>query len=161
MSYLSDIAGGVKSLLGGMTVTGKYFFINFFTRKEVITEEYPDNLDTLKMYDRFRGEVVMWHNEHNEHKCTGCSSCERACPNGAIEIIWKKEVNPETGKAKRAIDKHIYHLGMCTMCGLCIEACPTKAIVWGQNFHHTTYDRTQLTKVLNKPGSKVTSGTKE
>jgi NADH-quinone oxidoreductase subunit I len=161
MSYIGDIVGGVKSLLTGMSITGKYFFVNFFTRKEVITQEYPDNLETLKMYDRFRGEVIMFHDENNEHLCTGCSACERACPNGTIEIIWKKELNPETGRSKRAIDKHIYHLGMCTMCGLCIEACPTNAIGWGQDFHHTTYDRADLTKILNKPGSKLKSGTKE
>jgi len=161
MSYFGDIAGGIKSLLTGMSVTGKYFFVNFFTRKEVITQEYPDNLDSLVMHERFRGEVIMFHDENNEHRCTGCSACERACPNGSIEIIWKKELNPETGKSKRAIDKHIYHLGMCTMCGLCIEACPTNAIGWGQDFHHTTYDRTELTKILNKPGSKLKTGVKE
>ncbi len=161
MSYIGEITGGIKSLLMGMSVTGKYFLINFFTRRDVITEQYPDNINTLKMFDRFRGEVVMWHNENNEHRCTGCSACERACPNGTIEILWKKVVNPETGKGRRAIDKHIYHLGMCTMCGLCIEACPTNAIEWGQEYHHPTYDRTKLTKVLNKPGSKLMQGTKE
>jgi NADH-quinone oxidoreductase subunit I len=47
---------------------------------------------------------------------------------------------------------------MCTMCSLCIEACPTDAIVWAQNFENSVYDRTYLTRVLNKPGSKVVPG---
>ncbi len=160
MSYFSEIYTGVKSLLTGMSVTGKYFFVNLFTRKDVITQQYPDNIDTLKMFDRFRGEVIMYHNENNEHKCDACTLCEKACPNGSIEIIGDKKVNPETGKSQRYLVKHIYHLEMCTMCGLCIEACPQDAIIWGQDFHHVQYDRSYLTKVLNKPGSKMMSKSK-
>ena len=44
------------------------------------------------------------------------------------------------------------------MCGLCIEACPTDAIVWAQNYENSVYDRTKLTKVLNRPDSKVKAG---
>jgi NADH-quinone oxidoreductase subunit I len=158
MSYFSDIYNGVKTLLTGMSVTGKYFFN---ARKEIITQQFPDNRDTLKMFDRFRGEVVMPHDENNEHRCTGCQKCELACPNGSIEIIWDRVVDEETGKKIKVIDKHIYHLSMCTMCGLCIEACPTDAIKWSQNFSNSSYDRTQLTKVLNKLGSKIMPGVKD
>lgn len=158
MSYFSDIYNGIKSLLIGMSVTGKYF-IN--ARKEIITQQFPENRATLKMFDRFRGEVIMPHDENNEHCCTGCQKCELACPNGSIEVIWDRAIDPETGKKVKKIEKHIYHLGMCTMCGLCVEACPTEAIKWSQNFSNTTYDRTQLTKVLNQPGSKVAAGVTE
>ena len=152
MSYFSDIYKGIKTLLTGMSVTGNYFI---HARKGSITQQYPDNRDTLKMFERFRGEVVMPHDEHNEHRCTGCQACEIACPNGSIEIIWDRGIDPETGKK---IDKHIYHMGMCTMCGLCIEACPTDAIVWAQNYENSVYDRTALTKILNQPGSVLKAG---
>ena len=155
MSYFSEIYKGIKTLLTGMGVTGKYF-IN--SRKNIITQQYPDNRDSLKMFDRFRGEVVMPHNAENEHRCTGCQKCEIACPNGTIEIIWDRKIVPETGKKKKEIDQFVYHLSMCTMCGLCIEACPTDAIVWAQNYENSAYDRSQLTKVLNRPGSKVKAG---
>jgi NADH-quinone oxidoreductase subunit I len=158
MSYFSDIYNGIKTLLTGMSVTGKYF-VN--APKEIITQQYPDNRQTLKMFDRFRGEVVMPHDEENFHRCTGCQSCEIACPNGSIEIIWDRQVDPETGKKKKMIDKHIYHLSMCTMCGLCIEACPTDAIVWAQNFENSVYDRSHLTKVLNQPGSRLKPGVED
>ncbi len=158
MSYFGDIINGIKTLFTGMSVTGKYFIR---ARKEIITREYPDNRKEIKMFERFRGEVIMPHDENNEHACTGCSSCEIACPNGSIEIIWDRVVDPETGKKKKIIDKHIYHLSMCTMCGLCIQACPTNAIVWGQSFENSVFDRSELTKVLNKPGSKVRADVKE
>ncbi|MCC8361372.1 4Fe-4S binding protein [Salinimicrobium sediminilitoris] len=158
MGYFSNIYYGIGTLLTGMRVTGKYF-IN--ARKGAITQQYPDNRDTLKMFERFRGEVVMPHDENNEHSCTGCQKCEIACPNGSIEIIWDRVIDPETGKKKKAIDQHIYHFGMCTQCGLCVDACPSDAIKWAQNFENSVYDRTQLTRILNKPGSKVRAGVEE
>ncbi len=157
MSYFSDIINGTKTLLTGMRITGKYFFVNLITRKDVLTQQYPDNIDTLEMFDRFRGEVIMYHDENNRHRCDACTLCEKACPNGSIEIIGDRKLNPETGKNVRFIVKHIYHLEMCTMCGLCIEACPQDALEWGQDFHHVEYDRNKLTKVLNKPGSEIMS----
>jgi NADH-quinone oxidoreductase subunit I len=156
--YFGDIFHGVKTLITGMRVTG-YYFRN--ARKEIITQQYPENRDTLKMPDRFRGIVTMPHDENNEHACTGCQACEIACPNGSIEINWTREVDPETGKKKKTIEKHVYHFDMCTLCNLCIIACPTDAIVMGQTFEHAVYDRSLLTQVLNKPGSKLRAGVEE
>ncbi|MBI2285013.1 MAG: 4Fe-4S binding protein [Bacteroidetes bacterium] len=151
--YIKDVYKGVTSLLKGMRKTGYYFFHT----KEIITEQYPDNRATLKLAERFRGEVVMLHDENNEHACTGCTACELACPNGTIKVITKFDVTPE-GKKKKAVDTFVYHLELCTMCNLCVEACPTGAISMAQNFEHSVYDRSKLTKRLNKPGSKVREG---
>lgn len=151
--YITDVAGAVKSLLTGMRRTG-YYFVH---HKEIITEQYPDNKKDLVLPERFRGEVVMLHDQNNEHACTGCSACELACPNGTIKIINKFEVNAE-GKKKKAIDSFIYHLELCTMCNLCIQACPTDAIKMAQNFEHSVFDRRLLTKQLNQPGSKIREG---
>ena len=54
-TYITDVVKAVSSLLAGMKRTGYYFFHH----KEIITEEYPDNRATLKMADRFKGEVVI------------------------------------------------------------------------------------------------------
>ena len=62
------------------------------------------------------------------------------------------------GKKKKAIDTLVYHLELCTMCNLCIEACPSDAIKMAQNFEHSVYDRSKLTKKLNAPGSKIREG---
>jgi len=148
--YITEIFKGVWSLLQGMSVTGKYFF----SPSKIITQKYPENRKTLKMFDRFKGELIMPHNENNQHHCTGCGICEFNCPNGSIEIITDK-ITTEDGKTKRIIDKHIYHLSMCTFCGLCVKSCPSNAIVFSQEFELSVFDRTKLTKVLNKPGSSL------
>ncbi len=151
--YISDVYGALKSMAIGMKRTLYYFTHH----KEIITQQYPDNKDTLVLPERFRGEVVMPHTETNEHRCTGCTACELACPNGTIKIVTKFDISPE-GKKKKAIDKFIYHLELCTMCNLCIEACPTDAIKMAQSFEHSVYNRAELTKVLNKPGSHLQEG---
>jgi len=151
--YLSDIFKAGKSLLTGMKRTGYYFTHH----KQIITQLYPENKNELNLPERFRGEVVMLHDENNEHACTGCTACELACPNATIKIITKFDLLPD-GKKKKALDTFIYHLELCTMCNLCIEACPTDAIKMAQNFEHSVYDRSQLTKILNQPGSKIREG---
>ncbi len=148
--YFADIFSGVRSLWAGMRVTGKYFL----SPGQIVTEQYPENRATLKMEDAFKGEVIMTHDENNQHTCNGCGICQMNCPNGAIEIIAKKEPD-ENGKMVRAIDKHIYHLSMCTFCELCIKSCPTNSLEWGQEFEHAVFDRANLTKVLNHPGSSI------
>lgn len=151
--YISDVWGGMTSLLKGMRKTG-YYFIH---PKEIITEQYPDNRATLKLADRFKGEVVMPHDENNEHACTGCTACELACPNGTIKVVTKFDITPE-GKKKKAVDALVYRLELCTMCNLCVNACPSDAIVMAPNFEHSVFDRSKLTKILNKPGSKIREG---
>ena len=154
INYITEIFGAIKSLFTGMKLTGYYATHH---RKEKITQQYPDNKDTLNLPERFRGEVVMIHDENNEHACTGCTACELACPNASIKIITKFNVSPE-GKKKKALDTFVYHLQLCTFCNLCIVACPTDAIKMAQDFEHSVYDRSKLTKVLNKPGSKIRDG---
>ena len=157
INYIKEILFGLKTLLTGMKVTGYYFT----HPKEIITQQYPENKETLKMFDQFRGEVIMPHDDNNEHACTGCEACEIACPNGTIEIISDRILNEETGKKKKTLIKFVYHLQMCTMCNLCIPACPTDAIKMGKNFEHAVYDRSKLTKILNEPGSKLRAGVED
>ena len=153
INYLKDIFLAVWSLLKGMKVTGSYFF----RRSTIVTQKYPNNRKELVMFERFKGEVVMPHNEKNEHKCTGCGICEINCPNGTIEII-SQTIMTEDGKKKRAIDKHIYRLGMCTFCALCVKTCPSNALAFSQEFEHAVFNRALLIKVLNKPGSQLMKG---
>lgn len=153
IEYIKEVVMGVWSLLKGMQVTGSYFI----RPKTIVTQKYPENRKTLVMMERFKGEVVMPHNEKNEHKCTGCGICEINCPNGSIDII-SKTIITEDGKKKRIIDKHIYRLGMCTFCALCVKTCPSNALAFSQEFEHAVFNKALLTKVLNKPGSQLMKG---
>ena len=151
--YIKEVWSALRSLWTGLRTT----FYYFSHHKEIIAQEYPDNRHTLVLPERFKGEVVMPHNEINEHRCTGCTACELACPNGTIKVITKFDITPE-GKKKKAIDKLVYHLELCTLCNLCIEACPSDAIKMAQTFEHSVFNRNDLIKVLNKPDSKIMEG---
>ena len=125
------ITNYIKDVFGALKSlsTGMRRTLYYFTHhKEIITEQYPDN-----------------------------KACELACPNGTIKVIFKNELTPE-GKKKKAIDKLVYHLELCTMCNLCVVACPSDAIVMAQTFEHSVFDRNELTKILNNPGSKIMEG---
>lgn len=114
--YFRAIYEGVSSLIAGLKVTGKYFV----KRGETVTQQYPENRETLTMLKNFKGELMMLHDENNQHSCTACSNCERKCPNGSIEIVSGR-VQGEDGRTKRVLEKYIYHLDMCTFCGLCLQ----------------------------------------
>jgi NADH-quinone oxidoreductase subunit I len=132
---------GVGSLFQGMWVTLKYLV----QPKRVVTREYPENRDTLKMAERFRGQVVMPHDENGDHNCTACTLCEKACPNGSISILTTKNI-----AGKRVLGDFVYRLSSCTLCNLCIEACPFDAIRMGHGFEMAGYTREELDLHLNK-----------
>jgi len=153
INYISGIFKGVWSLLQGMKVTGSYFFRPW----KIVTQQYPENRKKLEMFDRFKGDLMMPHDENNPHQCTGCGICEMNCPNGTIEVITRMEESAE-GKKKKVLDKYVYRMGMCTFCGLCVKTCPSDAIKFTNTFEHAVFDRSKLTKILNNEGSTLKKG---
>ena len=147
-NYMEGLLGGIKTLCVGLKTSMR----EFFTKK--ITEQYPENRDTLQMFDRFRGSLTMPHNEDNEHKCIACGLCQMACPNDTIKVV-SEMVETEDGKKKKQLVRYEYNLGCCMFCQLCTKACPHGAITFDQSFENAVFDRSKLMKVLNQPGSKV------
>jgi len=153
-TYLGEVLSAIKTLVVGMKTSIKVFF-----RKKV-TEQYPENRSTLKMFERYRGTLTMPHNENNEHKCIACGICQMSCPNGTINVI-SKMVDTEDGKKKKILDRYEYNLGSCMFCMLCVNACPHDAITFDQNFEHAVFDKSKLMMKLNHDGSKVVEKNKE
>ncbi len=147
-NYFREIYQGVASLMRGMKVTGGYFV----RPGQIVTQSYPENRDQLKMFDKFKGELILIHDENNQHSCNACNNCERKCPNGSIEV-FSSRVTGEDGRSKRVLDKYIFHLDMCTFCGICVKVCESHALAFSQKFEHAVFDRSKLIKQLNKPGS--------
>ena len=148
INYFVSLGKGLWSLLQGMGVTIR----EFFTKKT--TEQYPENRATLRMPDRFCGELVMPHNEQNQHKCIACGICEMNCPNGSIHVV-SETVTDEEGKKKKVLVRYEYDLGSCMFCRLCTRSCPHHAIEFRPTFEHAVFRREVLKEQLNQPGSTV------
>ena len=69
-NYIKGLFHGLGTLLTGMKVTGR----EFFTPK--VTEQYPENRATLKMYDRYCGHLTMPHDAEGHNKCIACGLCQ-------------------------------------------------------------------------------------
>lgn len=148
--YFNSFFSGLFSLLKGMSITLR----EFFTPKT--TEKYPENRATLKMFDRFRGELVMPHNADNEHKCIACGICQMNCPNDTIHLETEM-VTDEEGKKKKVLVKYEYDLGSCLFCQLCVKNCPHGAIEFRPTFEHAVFTREKLVRRLNHEGSKLSN----
>lgn len=143
-NYIKGLFNGIGSLLTGLKVTWK----EYFTKK--ITEQYPENRATLKMNDRFCGELTMPADGDGNNKCIACGLCQMACPNNSIRISSEMVEDPETGKKKKRLVRYEYDLGSCMFCHLCVNACPHGAIEFSTSFEHAVFTRSKLVKTLNK-----------
>ena len=144
--YITSFFSGLRSLLVGMRTTLRVFF-----RKKT-TEQYPENRDTLKMFDRFRGQLVMKHNDRNEHRCVACGICQMNCPNDSIRVV-SETVEDEQGKKKKVLVRYEYDLGSCLYCQLCVCSRPHDAIEFDTAFEHAVFTRGKLVRQLNSEGS--------
>ena len=138
--YVGSLVFGIKSLLTGFGVTGREFF------KKKVTEEYPDNRDTLQISTRFRGRLTM----PDPSKCVACGLCQMNCPNDTISLKTEMIEDAESGKRKKVLISYDYDLGACMFCQLCVNACPHDAIQFSTEFENAVYDRNHLKLTLNK-----------
>lgn len=143
-NYLGRIFRGLLTLLTGLKVT----FIEFFKKKT--TEQYPENRDTLTMFDRYRGTLYMPLDENGRNKCIACGLCETNCPNDTLHLNIETVTDEETGKKKKVLIKYQYDLGSCMFCQLCVNVCPSDAIDFNTKFEHAVYTKEKLVKILNK-----------
>jgi NADH-quinone oxidoreductase subunit I len=132
-----------KGILRGLLTTFSYFR----RPSTVVTQQYPENRETLEMFDRYRGRLELIHDEEGQHACTGCQICDRLCPNGSI-IVTKDKKNEATGKP--ALDQFIWRQDTCTFCNICVLVCPFDALEMTGDFESSVYDRRLLVFNLNE-----------
>jgi len=111
-------------LLGGLRVTGKYFW------KKKLTIHFPD--EKTPVSPRFRGLHALRRYPNGEERCIACKLCEAVCPALAITI----ESEPRQDGSRRTT-RYDIDLFKCIYCGFCEEACPVDSIVLTDmaNFH--------------------------
>ncbi len=122
--YWTDILGGGKSLLVGLSITAREFF------KPVVTEQYPWVVP--EMAARFRGHIeLIGDEETGKPKCVVCGMCMRSCPSHCISLRGKK---PE-GKKKKELTQYHLDFTTCSLCGTCIESCNFGAIRFSKDYN--------------------------
>lgn len=134
--FFADIVAGLRSLLQGMGITFRYFS----HPSTVVTQQYPENRATLKMFDRYRMRLSLPHDENGFHKCTACRICEQACPNGSINVVSRK--GAVTGKTE--LDRYIWRMDSCTFCNACVMACPFSCLKMNGDFECSVFDKSLL-----------------
>jgi len=133
MASVSQFFSGLitTDLFKGLAVTGGYLF----RRKETI--QYPER--KMEPKDRFRGMFG-----YDLERCIDCHLCAKACPIDIIYIADHTDVDPETKKKKKVIDRYDIDVKRCMFCGLCEEVCPTEPkSIWltTKTYEGATYER--------------------
>ena len=107
--------------------------------KKKVTVQYPE--ERMKPAHRFRGMFRL-----DEERCIKCTLCARDCPIDIIYIDWHQEVNPETEKKEKLLDRVEVGRHQEMFCGLCEEACPTNPkSIWltSKTYELASYERWQ------------------
>ena len=140
--FFVGIFKGLAALLGGMKITLGYFL----RPSAVITQQYPENRDTLKMFERARLQLTMAHDANGWHNCNACRTCQNACPNGSIHVSEQR--NAATNK--KEVKYYTWRMDSCTFCNACVMVCPTQALAMSDQFEASVYDRRLLVLNLNR-----------
>ena len=118
-------------LFAGLGIT----FHNMLKKK--VTVQYPE--ERGEPSDRFRGMFRL-----DEERCIKCSLCAKDCPIDIIYIDVNMQVNAETGRKEKILDRFDIDVQRCMFCGLCEEGCPTEPkSIWltTKTYELASYDR--------------------
>jgi NADH-quinone oxidoreductase subunit I len=137
VSFLKDAL--LFDIFSGLKITGQHFLPVWAHGRPADTVEYPEQ--AREPADRFRGMFKL-----DEERCIKCTLCAIECPINIIFIDWHNEVNAETQKKEKVLDRFDLDLKRCMFCGLCEEACPTNPkSIWlrTKTYELSTYERNE------------------
>lgn len=127
----------VPEVMRGLGITTRQFFYNLFTKRAVVTIQYPE---VKRDYpERFRGLHRLMYREDGGVRCVACMCCSTICPANCIHIVAGEHDDPSIEKYPVifVIDEL-----RCIVCGLCVEACPCDAIRMDSGIHmHPFFER--------------------
>ena len=133
IGYFSNILRGFWNLLGGLSVTVKYFF------KKPTTQQYPE--ERLPLPERSRSMIkLIYDGEKDMFNCVACLMCMKACPNSCIKL---EGVRMPDGKRRMTTFK--LDFSTCIFCGYCVEACGFDALTFvSEEYENSVYQRGSL-----------------
>lgn len=106
---------GMLGLLQGMWLTLTYFW----SPVEVVTREYPENRESLKLTERFRGNLRFKFPNEMAHQTHSALLEQIAQETQTLPAVAENWIRNED-------DTRWYH--NCTGCSKCEEACPNASI---------------------------------
>lgn len=127
----------VPEVVRGLSITSKQFFKNLFTKRDVVTIQYPEQ--KREYPERYRGIHRLMRRDDGQVRCVACMCCSTICPANCIHIVAAEHDDKSIEKypATFVIDEL-----RCIVCGLCVEACPCDAIRMDTGLHaHPFYER--------------------
>lgn len=124
-------------MVWGLLIVLKYAF------KRPITEQYPEEKRVLPTRSRGRHFLTKWAD--GLERCVGCELCQIVCPPQAIYVKPAENLPGDVHShgERYAVDFQI-NMIRCIFCGYCEEACPTGAIILGNDYELSAYDRESL-----------------
>lgn len=113
-------------ILSGMGLTFGKLITNLFSRKKMLTLNYPE--EQYQYSPRFKGNHVLTVKKDGSLRCTACMLCATNCPAQCIKITASEHDDPAVEKYPISYEIDILR---CVFCGFCEEACPVDAIRMG------------------------------
>lgn len=127
----------ILAMLRGLFIVLKYAF------KKPATISYPEEKRKLPVRSRGRHYLTKW--EDGLDRCVGCELCSIVCPSQAI-YVKPAENDPDnpTSHGERYAEDYQINMLRCIFCGMCEEACPTGAVILGNEYELSAFDRKSL-----------------
>ncbi|MCC6751184.1 MAG: NADH-quinone oxidoreductase subunit I [Deltaproteobacteria bacterium] len=123
----------LPEVLRGVGITLRHFFVNLFTRKEIITVNYPE--ERRELPERYRGVHRLMKREDGSVRCTACMMCATVCPANCIHIVAGERENSTSRDVEKYPVRFEIDELVCVVCGLCVEACPCDALRMDTHVH--------------------------